>query len=162
METSEILLLTGTSGDGRVVMAVDGSGWNHLDQSCSCYLGIASLARRPRRKAERGDSIHGKTERVGFLSSFLASCSSRCLREIILTVTILVCNTEGDAVTLTEEEAERHYGTPPLQPKESAIHSYLMWSKLSLITRSLMLMSSILGCVHRSVGGNHRAQSRLH
>lgn len=43
-------------------------------------------------------------------------------------------NTEGDALTLPEEAAERHYGTPPLQPKESAIHSYLMWSKLSLIT----------------------------
>lgn len=81
-------------------------------------------------------------------------------------------------MTPPEEAAERHYGTPPLQPKESAIHSYLMWSKLSLITPhhhhhhnhpiphsktcSLMLISLILGCVHRSVRGNHRALSCLH
>lgn len=61
MKTSENLLLMGTSGDGGVVkamaMAMEGSGWNYSDQSYSCYPAIASLARQPGRRAERGDSF---------------------------------------------------------------------------------------------------------
>lgn len=50
-------------------MAMEGSGWNHLDQSCSCYLAIASTQEEGR---ERGlNSL--KTEQVDFLSAFLAS-----------------------------------------------------------------------------------------
>lgn len=59
MKTSENLLLMGTSGDGGVAkaMAMEGSGWNYSDQSYSCYPAIASLARQPGRRAERGDSF---------------------------------------------------------------------------------------------------------
>lgn len=56
----------GARGDRGVAMAMEGSGWNDLDQSYSCYLAIASLADQTGRRAERGDSIH---ERLSALTS---------------------------------------------------------------------------------------------
>lgn len=118
----EILLLKGTSGDGGVTMAMEGCGWNHLDQSCSCYLAIASAQEEG---SERGlNSL--QTEQAEFLSAFLTSCSSRCLRGSMLTVLRPSCTTlKVMPWPYLKKQTERHYGTPPLQPKESAIHSYL-------------------------------------
>lgn len=74
--------------------AMEGSVWNYLDQSCSCYLAIPGFAHASAREGGRETGLNSlKTERVAFLNAVLDSSSSRRFREIMLTVLRSSCTT---------------------------------------------------------------------